>query len=53
MGAYAGIRNVAAHSVEPGWFEQEALEDLAVLSTVACWIEETEVVTPTGVMGSA
>ncbi|MFB9311769.1 TIGR02391 family protein [Nocardioides plantarum] len=44
MGAYAGIRNVAAHSVETGWTEQEALEYLAVLSTVARWAEETEVV---------
>lgn len=45
MGAYAGIRNVVAHSVEPGWSEQEALEYLAVLSTVARWTSETESVT--------
>lgn len=44
MGAYAGIRNVVAHSVEPGWSEQEALEYLAVLSTVARWADETEVI---------
>jgi uncharacterized protein (TIGR02391 family) len=53
MGAYAGIRNVVTHSVEPGWSEQEALEYLAVLSTVARWVEETEVVTPTAAMDSA
>lgn len=44
MGAYAGIRNVAAHTVETGWTEHEALEYLAVLSTVARWADETEVV---------
>jgi uncharacterized protein (TIGR02391 family) len=44
MGAYAGIRNVAAHAVEPGWSEQEALEYLAVLSVVARWADETEAV---------
>jgi len=44
MGAYAGIRNVAAHSIQTGWTEQEALEYLAVLSTVARWADETEVV---------
>lgn len=44
MGAYSGIRNVAAHSIETGWTEQEALEYLAVLSTVARWADETEVV---------
>lgn len=47
MGAYAGIRNVVAHAVEPGWSEQEALEYLAVLSVVARWADETEVVHPT------
>lgn len=41
MGAYAGIRNVAAHSVDVGWTQQQALEFLAVLSTVARWAEET------------
>lgn len=46
MGAYAGIRNVVAHSHEPGWSEQEALEYLAVLSTVARWTDETELVAP-------
>ena len=45
-GAYAGIRNVAAHSHDPGWSEQEAVEYLAVLSIVARWADETEVVNP-------
>jgi hypothetical protein len=44
MGAYAGIRNVAAHSHQPGWSDQQALEYLAVLSVVARWTDETEVV---------
>jgi hypothetical protein len=43
QGAFAGIRNVVVHSNEPGWSEQEALEYLAVLSTVARWTDETEV----------
>lgn len=43
MGAFAGIRNVVAHSVTAGWSQQEALEYLAVLSVVARWVEETEV----------
>jgi len=47
MGAFAGIRNVVTHSLEPGWSEQEALEYLAVLSTVARWTDETVVVPPT------
>lgn len=47
MGAFAGIRNVVTHSVEPGWSEQEALEYLGVLSTVARWTDHTEVVPPT------
>lgn len=42
MGTYAGIRNVVAHSVEPGWSEQQALEYLAVRSTVARWTSETD-----------
>lgn len=42
QGAYAGIRNVVVHSHEPQWSEQEALEYLAVLSTVARWTDETE-----------
>ena len=46
MGAFAGIRNVVAHSVTTGWSQQEALEYLAVLSVVARWVEETEVVAP-------
>lgn len=46
MGAFAGIRNVVAHSVMAGWSQQEALEYLAVLSVVARWVEETEVVVP-------
>lgn len=40
QGAFAGIRNVAAHtSVE--WPEQMALEHLAVLSVIARWADET------------
>jgi uncharacterized protein (TIGR02391 family) len=46
IGAYAGIRNVVAHALVPGWSDQEALEYLAVLSTVARWAEETELVSP-------
>jgi hypothetical protein len=42
QGSFAGIRNVVAHSEMPGWSEQEALEYLAVLSTVARWTDETE-----------
>lgn len=47
IGAYAGIRNVVAHSVEPGWSDQEAVEYLAVLSTVARWADETCLEQPT------
>ena len=46
MGAYAGLRNVAAHELNTGWSEREALEHLAVLSTVARWAAETDVVYP-------
>lgn len=41
QGAFAGIRNVAAHE-EEGFAEQEALELLAVLSTVARWCDATQ-----------
>ncbi|MFI5734116.1 TIGR02391 family protein [Kribbella sp. NPDC051587] len=41
QGAFAGIRNVAAHSNEE-WPEQEALEMLGVLSVIARWTDETE-----------
>jgi hypothetical protein len=41
QGAFAGIRNVAAHSNEE-WAEQYALEMLAVLSVVARWTDETD-----------
>jgi hypothetical protein len=41
QGAYAGIRNVAAHADTP-WAEHEAIEYLAVLSVIARWAEETE-----------
>jgi hypothetical protein len=41
QGAFAGIRNVAAHSNEE-WSEQYALEMLAILSGVARWTDETE-----------
>jgi hypothetical protein len=44
QGTFAGIRNVAAH-VHEEWSEQVALEHLAVLSVVARWTDETEVVT--------
>jgi uncharacterized protein (TIGR02391 family) len=44
QGAFAGIRNVATHT-EGEWSEQVALEHLAVLSVVARWADETEVVT--------
>ncbi len=43
QGAFAGIRNVAAH-VHDEWPEQVALEHLAVLSVVARWTDETEIV---------
>jgi len=43
QGAFAGIRNVAAHT-EDEWSEQVALEHLAVLSVVARWADDTEVV---------
>jgi hypothetical protein len=46
MSAFAGIRDVVAHSVAAGWSQQEALEYLAVLSVVARWVDETEVVEP-------
>jgi uncharacterized protein (TIGR02391 family) len=45
QGAYAGIRNVVAHTDETDWSEQEALEYLAVLSVVARWVDEAEPVT--------
>jgi hypothetical protein len=41
QGAFAGIRNVAAH-VQEEWSEQHALEMLAVLSVVARWTDQTE-----------
>ncbi len=43
QGVFAGIRNVATH-IEGEWSEQVALEHLAVLSAVARWADETEVV---------
>ncbi len=46
QGAFAGIRNVATH-VHEEWSEQVALEHLAVLSVVARWTDETEVVPAT------
>jgi hypothetical protein len=45
QGAFAGIRNVAAHSDEE-WSEQVALEHLAVLSVVARWADETKLTLP-------
>jgi len=44
QGAFAGIRNVATHTGDE-WTEQMALEHLAVLSVVARWADETEVIT--------
>ncbi|MBB5984013.1 TIGR02391 family protein [Kribbella solani] len=41
QGAFAGIRNLAAHSNDE-WPEQHALEMLGVLSIVARWTDETE-----------
>jgi hypothetical protein len=41
QGAFAGIRNVATHTGDE-WSEQVALEQLAVLSVVALWGDETE-----------
>jgi hypothetical protein len=43
QGAFAGIRNIAAHDNET-WTEHEALEHLAVLSVVARWADETDFV---------
>jgi hypothetical protein len=42
-GAFAGIRNIATHTSSE-WPEQVALEHLAVLSVVARWTDETEIV---------
>lgn len=44
QGAFAGIRNVATHTNDE-WSEQMGLEHLAVLSVVARWADETELVT--------
>lgn len=43
QGSFAGIRNVATHT-DDEWSEQVALEHLAVLSILARWADETEVV---------
>jgi Protein of unknown function (Hypoth_ymh) len=43
QGAFAGIRNVATHTRDE-WPEQVALEHLAVLSVVARWADETELI---------
>lgn len=43
QGAFAGIRNVATHTHDE-WTEQTALEYLSVLSVVARWTDETELV---------
>jgi Protein of unknown function (Hypoth_ymh) len=40
QGAFAGLRNVAVHDTTE-WTQQVALENLAVLSIVARWAEET------------
>ena len=44
QGAFAGIRNVATHTGDD-WPEQVPLEHSAVLSVVARWADETEVIT--------
>lgn len=44
QGVFAGIRNVATHT-DDEWSEQVALEHLAVLSVVARWTDETEMIT--------
>jgi hypothetical protein len=44
QGAYAGIRNIAAHH-DDELTEHAALEQLAVLSVIARWADETELVT--------
>ena len=41
QGASAGIRNITAHE-DTQWHEHEALELLAVLSTIARWTDSTE-----------
>lgn len=43
QGAFAGIRNIAAHD-EVEWTEQQGLEHLAVLSVIARWADETRLV---------
>jgi hypothetical protein len=43
QGAFAGIRNIATHT-DDEWTEPVGLEHLAVLSVVARWADETEVV---------
>ncbi|WP_336853842.1 TIGR02391 family protein [Sinomonas albida] len=45
QGAYAGIRNISAHEDEE-WSEQQALEYLSVLSVIARWVDETELIEP-------
>lgn len=47
QGTFAGIRNIATHD-EDEWPEQVALEQLAVLSVVARWADETELVAAAG-----
>ncbi|KQW45062.1 hypothetical protein ASC77_19975 [Nocardioides sp. Root1257] len=43
QGAFAGIRNLVSHDVVE-LTEHEALEQMAVLSMVARWVDETELV---------
>jgi hypothetical protein len=43
QGVFAGIRNVATHT-DDEWTEQVALEHLAILSVVARWTDEAELV---------
>jgi uncharacterized protein (TIGR02391 family) len=43
QGAFAGIRNIATHD-KTAWTEHEALEHLAVLSVVARWADDTQLV---------
>lgn len=45
QGAFAGIRNVAAHT-DLEWSEHEGLEHLAILSVVARWADQTVLTRP-------
>lgn len=42
-GVFAGIRNPLGHEVDQELSEQEALEDLAALSVLARWADQSDV----------